>query len=65
MARRPAITTQADITRVIRALDACGKRFGRVLIRKDGIVIETDTGDAIAVSAMPVDEAVNSAEIIL
>ena len=50
MGRRVAVITEADIKRVIRALDACGKRFGRVRIGRHDVIIETDQGEAVSVA---------------
>lgn len=39
MSRRPAIVTQADIARALRAFAACGKR-ARVIFRDGTAVVE-------------------------
>ena len=40
---RGATVTQADISRVIRALRDAGLRVARVVVRPDGVVVETTT----------------------
>jgi hypothetical protein len=44
MPYRPAIVTQADITRAIRALLAAGLPVTRVVLRADGVSVETTEG---------------------
>ncbi len=41
MSRRPALVTQADVARTIRAVQAAGLTIVRVVTRPDGISIET------------------------
>jgi len=41
MPRRPAIVTQADVARSLRAVVAEGLTIIRVVIRPDGVSIET------------------------
>ena len=41
MSRRPALVTQADVARAIRAARAAGLTIVRVVARPDGIAIET------------------------
>jgi hypothetical protein len=43
MPRRPAIVTQADVARSIRAVMAAGLTIIRVVTRPDGVSIETAT----------------------
>lgn len=41
MPRRAATVTQADIARAIRAVQAAGLPVLRVVVRSDGVVVET------------------------
>ena len=41
MPRRPATITQADVARAIRAVRAAGLPVLRVVVRSDGVVVET------------------------
>ena len=41
MSRRPALVTQADVKRVIAAAQAAGLTVHRILIRQDGVSVET------------------------
>lgn len=41
MPRRPAAITQADVARVIRAVQAVGLPVLRVVVRPDGVAVET------------------------
>ncbi|GJE19537.1 hypothetical protein [Methylobacterium marchantiae] len=41
MGRRAAIVTQADIARAIRAVQAAGLPVMRVVVKADGVVVET------------------------
>ncbi len=41
MPRRPANITQADVARVIRAVQAAGLPVHRVVVRADGVAVET------------------------
>lgn len=41
MPRRPALVTQADVARAIRAAQATGLVVMRIVARPDGIAIET------------------------
>ncbi len=41
MPRRPAAITQADVARAIRAVRAAGLPVVRVVVRPDGIAVET------------------------
>jgi hypothetical protein len=50
MSRRPALATQADISRAIRAAQECGLPIAGVVVRSDGFYIETEAG-----KLMPVD----------
>lgn len=47
MPRRPAQFTQADIARAIRAVKAAGLPVVRIVIRPDGIAVETERGSAV------------------
>ncbi|TXN76680.1 hypothetical protein [Methylobacterium sp. WL8] len=44
MPRRAASVTQADIARVIRAAQAAGLPVLRIVVRADGVAIETTGG---------------------
>lgn len=44
MSNRPATVTQADVRRVIRACQREGLAVARVVVRPDGVSIETDDG---------------------
>ncbi|ACL57488.1 hypothetical protein [Methylobacterium nodulans] len=44
MPRRPAAVTQADIARAIRAVRDAGLPVTRVVLRPDGIAVETTEG---------------------
>jgi hypothetical protein len=47
MPRRSATVTQADIARAIRAVQAAGLPVMRVIVRADGVAVETvKTSDA-------------------
>lgn len=41
MPRRPAAITQADVARAIRAVQAAGLPILRVVVRPDGVAVET------------------------
>lgn len=41
MPRRAATVTQADIARVIRAVQAAGLPVHRIVVRPDGVAVET------------------------
>lgn len=41
MGRRPALVTQAEVSRAIRAMLAAGLKVARVVARPDGVAIET------------------------
>lgn len=41
MPRRAATVTQADIARAIRAIQAAGLPVMRVIVRADGVAVET------------------------
>lgn len=41
MPRRPAAITQADVARAIRAVQAAGLPVLRVVVRPDGVAVET------------------------
>ncbi|MCJ2035254.1 hypothetical protein [Methylobacterium sp. J-068] len=41
MPRRAAMVTQADIARAIRAIQAAGLPVMRVVVRTDGVAVET------------------------
>ncbi|GEP08571.1 hypothetical protein [Methylobacterium gnaphalii] len=47
MPRRAASVTQADIARAIRAVKAEGLPVLRVIVRADGVAVET-TGESVA-----------------
>lgn len=47
MSRRPAVISQADLTRTLRALADAGLRVARVIARADGIVIEAVPAGAV------------------
>ncbi|MGI3903063.1 MAG: hypothetical protein ACRYGP_30560 [Janthinobacterium lividum] len=49
--RGPAAVTQADIARAIRAAQATGLTIARIVVRPDGVAIETV--DAPSVEAKP------------
>ncbi|WP_082523927.1 hypothetical protein [Methylobacterium sp. Leaf399] len=42
MPRRAALVTQADIARAIRAAQAAGLSVHRVVVRADGVAVETN-----------------------
>lgn len=44
MPRRPAAITQADVARAIRAVQAAGLPVHRVVVRPDGVAVETVPG---------------------
>jgi hypothetical protein len=44
MPRRPAAITQADVARAIRAVQAAGLPVLRVVVRPDGVAVETAPG---------------------
>ena len=48
---RRAVVTQAAIARAIRAAQAAGLIISRIVVRPDGVAVET--ADAPAVDAMP------------
>lgn len=55
MSGRPATTTEADLKRAIRAMQAAGLVITRLVARKDGIAIETDKAPSTEPTA-PVDD---------
>jgi hypothetical protein len=46
MPRRPASVTQADIARMIRAAQQCGLTITRLVVRSDGVAVETSAAGA-------------------
>jgi hypothetical protein len=44
MSNRRAIATQADVSRAIRAAQKAGLTVVRVIVREDGIAVETAEG---------------------
>ena len=44
MPRRSATITQADVSRAIRAAKAAGLPIVRIVVRADGIAVETTVG---------------------
>ena len=55
MSRRPALATQADISRAIRATQQCGLPIAGVVVRSDGFYIETEAGNLLPVEAPKVE----------
>ncbi len=51
MPRRPTTVTQADIARAIRAVRNAGLPVVRVIVRSDGVAVETVGGPDIAAHA--------------
>ena len=45
MSRRPALVTQADLARALRAFEACGVK-ARVVFRSDGTAVVEPVDDA-------------------
>ncbi len=48
MPRRPALITQADVSRAIRAVQAVGLDVAAVVVRPDGVSVETRPSNVIA-----------------
>ncbi len=46
MPRRPALVTQADVTRTIRAMQSLGLEIAAVVVRPDGVSVETKRDEA-------------------
>jgi hypothetical protein len=42
---RPAIVSQADVARVIRAAKKAGLEIARIVVRPDGVAVETRRSD--------------------
>lgn len=51
MANRATIVTQADVTRTIKACQKAGLTIARVVVRVDGVAIETNEVPGIAVNS--------------
>lgn len=56
MSRRPALATQADISRAIRAAQQCGLPIAGVVVRADGFYIETEAGKLMPVLPRQVEQ---------
>lgn len=57
MPRRPATITQADVARAIRAVQAAGLPIVRVVVRGDGVAVETSAaGEAPAARIEDIEE---------
>ena len=60
---RRATVTQADIARAIRAAQATGLTVARIVVRPDGVAIETTDAPAIKIQPAPApkgwDDVVN------
>jgi hypothetical protein len=54
MPRRPAIVTQADIARVIKACQAARLSIARIVVKGDRVVIEAGVGEN-DLHALPVE----------
>lgn len=56
MSNRPALVTQADVKRVIRACQAAGLTVVRVIVKHDGVQIETSEDSSFPASPQGLDE---------
>lgn len=64
MSNRPATVTQADVQRVIRACRKEGVAIARVVVRGDGVSIETTEGEEVAVHR-PTKTVAGKRELVL
>lgn len=53
MAAPPALTRQADIQRAVRALQACGYEYVRVVVTRDGVLVEPMREAAVPSHSVP------------
>jgi hypothetical protein len=56
MSNRPALVTQADVARVIRACRRTGLTVMRVVVKPDGVEVETAEHGSVAVSPDRIEE---------
>lgn len=65
MPRRAATVTQADIARAIRAIQAAGLPVRRVVVRADGVVVETNPAPDQADEAVMPGEIANEGRVVV
>lgn len=65
MPRRPAAFTQADVSRVIRAVRDSGLPVVRVVVRPDGIAVETVQDPGTEREAVPVQDPVADSDRVV
>ncbi|TXN71722.1 hypothetical protein FV230_07315 [Methylobacterium sp. WL6] len=65
MPRRAAAVTQADIARVIRAVQASGLPVVRVVVRSDGVSVETSPSIGQGPEAHCSDEVADSDRVVV
>lgn len=66
MPRRAATVTQADIARAIRAIQAAGLPVMRVVVRPDGVAVETiRSEEAVNEGAAPAEVASEGRVVVL
>jgi hypothetical protein len=65
MSRRAAVATLADISRAIRAAKACGLSVPGLVVRLDGVYIETGDGKTMLVQPEQPAEMAAKREIVL
>ncbi|KQP35969.1 hypothetical protein [Methylobacterium sp. Leaf100] len=65
MPRRAAVVTQADIARAIRAVQAAGLPVMRVVVRSDGVAVETVLPPDHAAAPQLPDEVANDERVVV
>lgn len=56
MSNRSALVTQAEVARVIRACRQTGLAITRIVVRPDGVEVETAEAGALPVSTIPLED---------
>ena len=65
MPRRAAMVTQADIARAIRAIQAAGLPVMRVVVRPDGVAVETVRSDDERIEGPSLAEGANEGRVVV
>ena len=65
MPRRAAMVTQADIARAIRAIQAAGLPVMRVVVRPDGVAVETVRSDDERIEGPSLAEVANEGRVVV
>lgn len=65
MPRRAAMVTQADVARVIRVMEAAGLSLHRVVVRPDGVAVETIPQPEPQSAADPGTDVANEERVVI